>query len=181
MPGEMLPSWPSQRSSFDVALICLNGHVVNMYSQTYPQYNEAFCARCGAETITNCPICNEPIRGKGLDSTVIGGESVAPMYCINCGSAYPWLQSWLDTADELIDEMEKLSDEDKEDLLSSTLDLLADTPKTEIAAYRFTRLVEQAGAPAGPLLYNLLVDVAPETAVTFLTGRLPQNPGRQKD
>nr|WP_290125603.1 DUF2321 domain-containing protein [Clostridium acetobutylicum] len=42
----------------------LNGHEITTVSNTSPEtYGKFFVQTCGAATITNCPICNTPIRG----------------------------------------------------------------------------------------------------------------------
>ena len=48
---------------YDIAQICINGHVINSMSKSHPEHNKKFCDKCGAPTITNCPKCNTPIRG----------------------------------------------------------------------------------------------------------------------
>lgn len=37
---------------WDVAQVCLNGHLVTSTAATYPQHQEKFCSRCGAQTLT---------------------------------------------------------------------------------------------------------------------------------
>jgi hypothetical protein len=48
---------------YDTAQICINGHIINSMSKSHPEHNKKFCDKCGAQTITNCPNCNAPIRG----------------------------------------------------------------------------------------------------------------------
>jgi hypothetical protein len=49
---------------YDVAQICLNGHVINDSVKKYPQHNKKFCDKCGVATINNCPNCNTEIQEK---------------------------------------------------------------------------------------------------------------------
>jgi len=48
---------------YDVAQVCLNGHLVNAKTKDSPQHNKDFCTKCGNETITKCPECNQDIPG----------------------------------------------------------------------------------------------------------------------
>jgi len=49
-------------SDYDVAQICLNGHVITELALK-PDYRQDFCSRCGARTITECEACHKGIRG----------------------------------------------------------------------------------------------------------------------
>ena len=49
---------------YDVAQICLNGHVINESVKEYPKFNKKYCDKCGASTITNCPNCHAEIQGE---------------------------------------------------------------------------------------------------------------------
>jgi hypothetical protein len=37
---------------WDVAQVCLNGHIITMYAKTMPKYSEEFCGKCGEKTVT---------------------------------------------------------------------------------------------------------------------------------
>jgi len=43
---------------YDTAQICLNGHMVNFYSDSQSDSNQNFCSDCGAPTIRQCPNLN---------------------------------------------------------------------------------------------------------------------------
>lgn len=75
----------------DVAQICLNGHIITASTILKPHLQRDSCEQCGAETITACPHCHEPIIGEchipGYNP--LFGYSV-PVCCPECGEAYPW-------------------------------------------------------------------------------------------
>src|ERR1700720_4492620 len=96
-------------SEFDTAQVCMNGQNINTSTRMSPEFNQRFCATCGAETITACPQCESPIRGHlrgGLDYGY-----VPPKYCRGCGKAFPWTASALQTARMFADELSELSPE----------------------------------------------------------------------
>jgi hypothetical protein len=149
---------------YDTAQVCLNGHPTNSSADTYPQFNQKFCDRCGAPTITACERCNVPIRGRynslgSLDLT----PYVPPSFCHNCGKPYPWTEAKLNAARELADELDQLTVSEKE-TLKSLGDIIRDTTRTQVAATRFKKLMVKAGAQAAGVFRDLIVDIASETA-----------------
>jgi hypothetical protein len=83
-----------QSNGYHVAQVCLNGHSINDASESFPQYNQNFCAVCGAETITTCRHCNHAIRG-AVRGEVNWGNYHPPAFCHNCGKPYPWMEDRL--------------------------------------------------------------------------------------
>ena len=79
---------------YDVAQICLGGHVVNDRTHEFPHSNAQHCSQCGARTITQCQTCGIDIRGPefgfepGLDSSTF----LPPAFCHACGKPYPWTE-----------------------------------------------------------------------------------------
>src|SRR5437667_4454972 len=133
---------------YDTALVCLNGHVVNWSSQKWPDRNDRFCSRCGAKTISQCTKCNHPIRGDLHVERVAGGyrstDDPPPAFCAGCGAPYPWTQTRLEAARQLVMEMDVLPPEER-DLLGQNLDdIVTDTPRTAVAATRVKRLLAKA-------------------------------------
>lgn len=154
---------------YDVALVCLSGHVVNDRSQGSPQHSEAFCSKCGASTVSACSDCKTPIRGYyHSDIFVIPGpEPKPPAYCHHCGSAYPWTSERLAAAQEMARELEELSAEDRELLAASLAEIMIEGPRTELAASRVKRLLAKAGPP-GAALYRFVTDVGAKMAVEII-------------
>jgi hypothetical protein len=152
----------------DTAQICLNGHIITDSIQIDPKPEFKFCANCGAELITECKHCNARIKGREIIPDLMGSRiihlhNVKP-YCYNCGSPYPWLESKLETAKELAQEIDEISDDEKEIITKSIDDLVRDSPKTEVSALRFKKIVSKIGKPIADALKDILVDVVSETA-----------------
>ncbi|MCX6224778.1 MAG: DUF2321 domain-containing protein [Bacteroidia bacterium] len=155
------------REGYDVAQICSNGHVANSTTQNMPEFNEKFCATCGAATITNCPACNAPIRGSYWGGG-IGVTYVAPRFCINCGEPFPWTRSRIEAAGALAKELDSIDEEDRAVLKNSIDDLVRDAPSTQVAATRFKKIMAKAGSSAASMFRDLLTDVLSETAKKIL-------------
>jgi hypothetical protein len=151
---------------YDTAQICLSGHIVNDSASEYPHHNETFCSKCGQETITNCPGCNTSIRGYyRVDSVLSIGDKVAlPLYCHACGKAYPWTTSKLELANELVEELEGLSGEDKIILKKSLPEITRDNPQTTMAISRVKRIASKLSAASGQLLLKVTTEIATELA-----------------
>jgi len=147
---------------YDVAQICLNGHVANSSFTRSPQFNQDFCESCGSATITSCPECNSPIRGY-YSGRVLGSYN-APSFCINCGQPFPWTKSKLQAAHELAQELDNISDEDRIVLQKSIDELVKDTPSTPVAATRFKKIMVKVGQTTAGMFREILVDVLSEAA-----------------
>jgi hypothetical protein len=159
-------------SYYDTAQICLNGHVVTSMANSYPQHCQKYCDKCGAETITACLECNVAIRGYYHVPGFIGfSDYDRPAYCHNCGRPFPWTISGLEAASKLADELENLSDEEKEQLKSSFQDLIMDTPKTVVAETRFKKLLKKAGSDAYEGMKAILIDIVSETVRKSIFGQ----------
>ncbi|MDA3945788.1 MAG: DUF2321 domain-containing protein [Helicobacteraceae bacterium] len=158
--------------SHDIAQVCLNGHVINSSAQSSPEFNQNFCDQCGAETITSCQKCNTPIRGKYHASgmIIVGFQYIPPSYCHNCGSAFPWLQTALDSATELLDFDEQINAEDKELLINSMKEISKDSPRTELNALKIKKLAKKLGADTYDAFIKIAVDVGTEIAKKALMG-----------
>jgi hypothetical protein len=127
-------------NSYDVAQICLNGHVINDSVKKFPEFNKKFCDKCGAATITNCPNCNAEIQGEYYAEGVISiSHYTTPAFCSNCGKPYPWTEVKIQVAHDLAQELENISDDDKEILTQSINEIVKDSPRTTFAATRFKK------------------------------------------
>lgn len=155
---------------FDVAQICLNGHVVNDSSGTYPDRNETFCARCGAKTITACPKCKSDLRGFHHIRGVSHSDYDRPAFCSHCGSALPWTASALKAARELTDVLDGLKDEDREELKKSLNDLMKDTPRARVAETMFKQVMKRSGKEAVDAMRSVLTDVLSESVRKAIFG-----------
>lgn len=156
---------------YHTAQVCLNGHMINDRADSTPSFNQNFCSKCGAQTITTCPSCNFPIHGDyTCDGVICFSETPVEAYCYNCGSPYPWTKTALETAEAIIHEDELLSEEQMQQFYACLPDLLTDTPKTKLALIRFKKLVDKATSATGAALYDILKDIASEAIKKQLFG-----------
>lgn len=162
---------------YDVAQICLNGHIVESSLTLYPEGHEKFCHLCGAKTIAGCPKCKTGIRGDYYEDsyardelgTSIGIYEV-PSFCYNCGKQFPWTESKIRAAHDLAQELENLSKEDKEIMQKSIDDIVMDTTQTELAAIRFKKILLKAGKTGVGAFRSIITDIASETAKKIILG-----------
>ena len=146
-------------SYYDVAQICENGHVINSMAQDYPNSNQEYCDKCGAPTLMTCLGCETPIRGYHHIPSVIGGGYDAPAFCYKCGVPFPWTAGRLRAAEELADELENLTSEDRECLKKSLHDLVGETSSTHVAETRFKKIMRKVGKDGYESMRSLLTDI----------------------
>lgn len=152
--------------SYDTAQICINGHIINEFFKGCPEHNEKFCSQCGEKTITSCQNCHADIRGAMED----GFQMALPSYCISCGEPYPWIQSGIEAAKELLDLNDDLSDSEKEEILASVKELTKDSPKTEVNILKFKKFAKKLSLDSSEALYKITIDLAAEVGKKLLTG-----------
>ena len=156
---------------YDVAQICLNGHVINDSTQEFPESNKKFCQRCGEKTVTECQNCRFPIRGDYKSTVVvIGVHYKAPAYCENCGSPYEWTARTKKAAEDLANEATGLSAQERGEIVESLDDLAHETPQSKSKALKVKQLLGKAGGTAGGMLRDLVVDVSSEAVKKILLG-----------
>jgi len=150
-------------SYFDVAQICLNGHIINNSSMTFPSSNKKRCPDCGSETITKCLACNQDIRGYHFVPGVIGfgGLEKAPGFCEHCGKPYPWTESRLEAARDLAGQLD-LDIPERTLLEKSIEEIVRDTPRAPAEAVRFKGVVEKAKPWALAAFREVLISVVSE-------------------
>ena len=93
-----------------------------------------------------------------------------PWFCHNCGKPYPWTESRIQAAKELIELEDKFSDAEKIALAADLPDLIRDTPRTQVAATRFKKLAAKAAGGVASALRDIIVDVASEAAKKTILG-----------
>ena len=168
-------SWDEEDEEawYDTAQVCLEGHIINAYADSSPGSNQKFCSRCGAATILACPNCSAKIKGRHhipgvVDLTKFDGPQ---RFCDNCGHPYPWSESKLKAALDMAGELDGLTAQEREDLQKSLPDLLRDVPNTPVAATRFKKILLKVKGKGGELVWEILKDVASETATKIILGR----------
>lgn len=151
---------------YDVAQICLNGHVITDAVKEFPQHSKKFCDTCGARTITNCPHCNTEIQGYyNVEGVLSVSEYEPPKFCPNCGNSYPWTETKIQAAQELAEELENISKEKKKIITRDIGEIVKDTPRTQLAAMRFKKILSRVSNPTIVEAFKkILVDIVSETA-----------------
>ena len=123
------------------------------------QPRQPFCSECGAPTLDACQDCKSPIL-----------KGHRPAYCGQCGKPFPWTEISLTTAREYTDELDELSSEDKLALKATFADLTVDSPKTEIAANRFKKILLKLAPDVAETIRKTIVEIASTTAVKLIKG-----------
>ncbi len=151
---------------YDIALICLNGHIVNEEARRYPQHNKIYCPDCGEKTISECPLCKTSIQGYYSVEGVIGGGGLekAPGFCHNCGKPYPWTESKIVTAIQILAEFGNLSDDEKKTIEQDINNIARDVPQSELSANRIKRILKNCGMVG----YEIIMEFASRTAAKVL-------------
>jgi hypothetical protein len=163
------------------AIYCLNGHFVSLVNpgqgrrvsmgrlramaenpQIEVRTTQAFCTKCGAKNISECEHCQTLIDHRYPGDVL--------RYCAGCGKPFPWTETALLAAKEYTDELEELSVEDKVTLKATFTDLTVDSPKTEIAASRFKKILRKLAPDVAETIKKTIVEIASETAVKLIKG-----------
>jgi hypothetical protein len=64
---------------------------VNDSFHEFPEFNQAFCTRCGASTLKECPNCGREIEGRYRSTGVLSlSDTPVPDICKYCGQDFPW-------------------------------------------------------------------------------------------
>lgn len=156
---------------YRVAQICLNGHMINDRSDSNSDHNAKFCTKCGQPTITTCPVCNAKIRGYYYVEGVFRHSSKptpVPKYCHECGTAYPWTQSILDNALELLSLDVDLDSDTKKIIQEAIPNLIVETPSTSISIEKYKLSMDNVSQFVKDGLANLLVSVVSDGVKNIL-------------
>jgi len=152
----------SDPDGYDVAQVCRSGHMINSSAIDYPEFSKDFCSECGQPTLTDCEHCHTPIRGH-LRGVMSVREPPTPNFCHGCGRPYPWTETALNAARELADAL-SVTDAEKQLLKADLEDLVKDTPRTPLAAFRFKQIVAKAGPQVGGMFKEILIGVISNAA-----------------
>lgn len=141
------------------ATICLNGHVIS--TREISSYN--YCPDCGQKPISHCPSCDVPIEGElDWEYSYLNDGYEKPSYCHNCGKAFPWIETLLRNAVELISLDDELSSSDKELIKQAMPDLIVETPTSPVAAAKFKKVISKGTDLTKAGIKNLLFDAVSE-------------------
>lgn len=151
---------------FYTAQICENGHVISSYGDS----TDSFCKKCGAVIISKCPTCGQPIKGKVNDDYSYMYSYERPSFCTYCGSPFPWVVQAQEAAKELLTLDTALDPDEQKLLYDSIPDLVVDTPKSKVAATRWSRFIARAKPQFQEAVKQILIDVISESAKKVLFG-----------
>ena len=157
-------NWDDEPEGYDVAQVCPNGHPANGSTKNMPQFSKDHCEKCGERTITECPACNQPIRGDYWGGGIGLAPYQPPAYCNSCGTAFPWTERKIHAAVELAKEIGELSAEDAEVFEASLPDIVRETPMTDVAAHRVRKVLSKTGREVASALRDIFVDIVSESA-----------------
>lgn len=145
---------------YDIAQICLNGHIIASTAGSSPQFQKKRCDSCGEATIMNCQHCKDKIKGYYHVSGLFDAEMHydIPRFCENCGKPYPWIETKLETAMELIDLMDNLKKEEQKDLKESIEELVRETSKVPVAKVKLKRYIKRVDSDISDGLLDVLRD-----------------------
>jgi hypothetical protein len=161
---------PDPPPAWDVALVCLNGHLLNDRSRGNPAGNALGCAICGAEAISACPGCRECIPGfyyaQGRPFEPAGSSSAllakVPQYCQSCGRPFPWTERAMSAARAVIRELATLDQFERDQLRRSIDHIIRETPQTQVAILRIRQALARIGGETARQLREMLISVASE-------------------
>lgn len=149
--------------SYQSATICESGHILSKTTANISKY----CPKCGKVTYSVCPICKTPIRGYYYQNKydfALPEHYELPYYCHACGSPYPWTETILRNAVELLALDSDLDDNSKELIKNAIPNLIVDTPDTPLAIAQYKSETSKAGEITRNCLTQLLINVVCEVA-----------------
>ena len=156
---------------YDVAEVCPNGHVSTGAADRYPQFREKFCSQCGELTTTQCPTCEEAIRGTYFVAGYLGADDYhPPAHCHNCGTAFPWTQRRIAAAIELLEVDGSLSNAEITQFRTDLVVMTKDTPQTQVASLRFKKAMLKVGKTVADGVREIIVSVLSEVAKDQIKG-----------
>jgi hypothetical protein len=156
---------------YDVAEICLNGHVTTSMAASYPQFRKNFCDKCGEKTILNCQDCKSSIKGDYHMEGVLSFSSYKkPKFCESCGHPFPWTERQTIAAKNLIEITENLTTVEKDDFKDSIDELVKNSPNVIVAQAKYKKYITKAGKEIAQGLRDVLIDIVSETVKKALFG-----------
>jgi hypothetical protein len=166
--GADLPSNPYQHATWDVALVCLGGHLINDRVRGDPSRNLDQCPTCGSEMILACPGCREAIpgfhyeQGSDQDSRHPRGRALAapPRYCPACGRPFPWTERVMSAVRMVIREMAALGLHERDQLRRSIDHIIRETPQTPQAVRQINHALSRIGGESAQALRELFLNIA---------------------
>lgn len=101
---------------------------------------------------------------------ITANKTPAPSYCYNCGNPYPWTESALESAKELL-ALENILSQDELDYFNENMpSITVDTPKTKVVATKLNMYISKASSVVGSTLKDIIVEIGSETAKKIILG-----------
>lgn len=147
--------------SYDVAQICLSGHVITHRAKACHYETKKFCTTCGEATITTCSNCNSSINGYNSNdswSKMDVKYYVRPNYCHECGSPYPWTENAMHQSLLVIEEDQNLTSDEITKMKQSITNLV----KGKESPSRFKSFLQMVTAGTAQTLRDILVNILSE-------------------
>ena len=91
-----------------------------------------------------------------------------PNFCFKCGKPFPWTAARIEAAKDLAGEIDELTAEERDTLKGLIPDLAADTPKTELAAHRYKKILGKISDGAQEVVTSVVTKIATEAAKEIL-------------
>ncbi len=156
---------------FDVAQICENGHIINIYAQSRPKRNKKYCEKCGAITFKRCSNCKTLIRGYLHTPNVHYIAKIElPKFCLKCGVPYPWTKLNIKALEELIEATDGLKREERDFLKNGVKDLIEDTPRAKAFASRFRELLSKKKGSMLEEIKKIAIEISSKAIAEIIRG-----------
>lgn len=159
-------------AGYHQALVCLNGHLINEDADVNPAKNCKACPKCGADTLSECSACGKSIRGAYWESNGYFIESDCcrlANFCHACGKPYPWTERKQEALKELLNEVIE-QEAERLKLVESIPDIITETPRSDLAVFRFQRALSKLSGYAHKTLRDMIVSTAASVVANKITG-----------
>jgi len=143
--------------------ICTDGHVKHSnFANPHLKWDlkGQFCSECSAALVMGCGKCGCPFEP-------IFNRHVLPRFCRACAQPYPWVESRLAAAAEVLRETQ-LGDEEQEQVLTDVRDVVRDAPRAAAAGMRFRRIMDKIGGVE--ILRGIVTDILSDAGRRILFG-----------
>jgi hypothetical protein len=95
--------------------------------------------------------------------------------CHNCGHPYPWIKSYLQSAEELADLLDGLDFDEIKQLKNTFPHLINETSRFQLETVKYHRLLDKTKNEAGPalqaIIHNLMTDAEKKSLYSQFIGQ----------
>ena len=103
-------------------------------------------------------------------------EFRAPEFCHECGAPYPWTKAKIEAANEFVDDLDELDENEKSNFKKSIDEIVKNSPKSEMAVHKIGKLMKKLGQGAYIGARKLLVDISSETLKKLIESTISLTP-----